>query len=146
MNVRGRGFSLLELLVVLCLAAMLTVLATSSYAHVMARAHRHEVRLALWRWAGAQEQHQLRFGRYADQTASGPGAMESAAVLPLGASAPEGWHFAFEAVTDEGWALVATPSAPLRDSECAAWRLDHTGLATAHAVDGRDTTTACWRR
>ena len=140
------GFSLLETLVVLCLTAMLTVLATNGYASVMTRAHRHEVRLALWRLATAQEQHQLRFGRYADRISRLPGELESAAVLPLATPSPEGWTFASAGITDSGWALVATAEVPVRDTECAVWRLDHTGLATAHAMDGRDTTPVCWRR
>ena len=143
------GFSLLELLVVLCIGAMLTLLATSGYAAVLRRATRHEVRLALWRLAAAQENHRLQFGQYAIRIAvppMGTASVETMVAPPL----PSGWSFAFQSVSDTGWMVVAIATdgtkAPARDSDCLEWRLDQTGAASARASDGRDTSATCWRR
>ena len=146
---RKRGFSLLELLVVLCIGAMLTLLATSGYATVLRRANRHEVRLSLWRLAAAQENHRLQFGRYASRIGLPPVAAASAETM-LAPPLPPDWSFAFQSVSDLGWVVVAsakdTAQANARDGECVEWRLDQTGAATARALDGRDTSTLCWRR
>ena len=139
------GYSLLELLVVVCVGAMLTVLATSGYAAVLRRANRHEIRLALWRLATAQENHRLQFGRYATLVDLRPGATATADILPA-ASAPEGWQLSFASVNDDGWVVVAVRTQPDRDAQCTEWRLDATGGVSARSMDGRDTTAECWRR
>lgn len=145
MTRQQRGFSLLELLLALCLGALLTTLATSGYTAVLRRANRHEVRLALWRLAAAQESHRLHFGRYATAIAGNAGmaaSVETMAALPL----PAEWHFAFQAVSDAGWVVVASAHPPPRDAECSEWRLDQAGAASARADDGRDSSATCWRQ
>jgi type IV pilus assembly protein PilE len=147
MNIsRPQGFSLLELLVVLAIVAMLTLLATDGYAAVRARAARHEVRMALWRLAAAQETHRLNFGLYATRLGTTPGGPSIAGELPPPGLPPAGWQFELLEVTEESWVLRAVATNPSPDPECADLRLDVTGLGTAHATDGSDTSRTCWRR
>lgn len=143
---RPQGFSLLELLVVLAISAMLVLLATDGYAAARARATRHEVRMALWRLAAAQETHRLNHGFYATQLAITPGATTSPAELAPPSLPPTGWRFELLAVSEEGWELQAVATNATQDPECAVFRLDTTGLGTARAADGRDTSPTCWRR
>lgn len=145
MNTEESGHSLLELLVVLGLGAMLTVLATSGYAAVLQRANRHEVRMALWRLAAAQENHRLRFGRYAVSIATSAAAASSSDTLAT-QPFPAGWQFGFQSISEAGWVVVATAGESARDRECLEWRLDQSGTVAARAADGRDTTTRCWRQ
>ena len=142
----AQGFSLLELLVVLAIAAMLSLLATDGYAAVRARAARHEVRMALWRLAAAQETHRLNFGFYATRLGSTPGVPVIAGELAPPALTPAGWQFELLDIAAESWVLRATATNTALDPECAELRLDVTGLGTARATDGSDTSRVCWRR
>jgi prepilin-type N-terminal cleavage/methylation domain-containing protein len=139
------GFSLLEMLVVLAISAMLMLLATDGYAAVRARAARHEVRMALWRLAAAQETHRLQYGFYASRLTASPSATATtdlaSPILP-----PAGWNFSLVALTEESWELQAVAMNPGNDPACAELRLDTTGMGFARAMDGRDTSRDCWRR
>lgn len=141
----ARGFSLLELLVVLAISAMLMLLATDGYAAVRARAARHEVRMALWRLAAAQETHRLQYGFYASRLTAAPTATAptelAAPTLP-----PAGWNFSLVASSEEHWELQAVAMNPANDPACVELRLDTTGLGFARALDGRDSSRDCWRR
>jgi type IV pilus assembly protein PilE len=141
-----RGFSLLELLVVLAISAMLMLLATDGYAAVRARAARHEVRMALWRLAAAQETHRLRYGIYASRLAVIPSAPASATDLAPPTLPPAGWNFSLVTLSEENWELQALAMNPGTDPACAELRLDTTGMGFARALDGSDTSRDCWRR
>jgi prepilin-type N-terminal cleavage/methylation domain-containing protein len=140
-----RGFSLLELLVVLTISAMLMLLATDGYAAVRARAARHEVRMALWRLAAAQETHRLQYGFYASRLTVKPSA-SAAEELASPTLPPAGWIFSLVALSDESWELRAVAMNAANDPACAELRLDTTGMGFARALDGSDTSRDCWRR
>ncbi len=142
----NRGFSLLELLVVLAISAMLMLLATDGYAAVRARAARHEVRMALWRLAAAQETHRLQHGFYASRLAVTPSMTTSATELASPTLPPAGWNFGLVASGEESWELQAVAMNPVTDPVCAELRLDTTGMGFARAMDGRNTSRECWRR
>ena len=142
----NRGFSLLELLVVLAISAMLMLLATDGYAAVRARAARHEVRMALWRLAAAQETHRLQHGFYASRLAVIPSLATSATELASPTLPPAGWNFSLVASGEESWELQAVALNPVTDPVCAELRLDTTGMGFARAMDGRNTSRECWRR
>ncbi|MBT2118136.1 prepilin-type N-terminal cleavage/methylation domain-containing protein [Dyella sp. LX-66] len=61
---RRHGFSLVELLVVLVIAAMLAALAVPMHGRYTLRARRIEGKQMLWRIAQAQERHYATYGRY----------------------------------------------------------------------------------
>jgi type IV pilus assembly protein PilE len=143
---RLRGFSLLELLVVLAISAMLVLLATDGYAAARARATRHEVRMALWRLAAAQETYRLNQGVYATRLAGTPGLAVSPGELASPALPPAGWRFSLGAVGEESWELKAMATRPATDPDCAELRLDQTGAGSARSLEGRDTSADCWRR
>jgi len=141
-----RGFSLLELLVVLAISAMLMLLATDGYAAVRARAARHEVRMALWRLAAAQETHRLQYGFYASRLAVVPSAATAATELAAPTLPPAGWNFSLVAISEESWQVQAVAMNPDTDPVCAELRLDTTAMGFARAIDGSDTSRECWRR
>lgn len=140
------GFSLLELLAVLAISAMLALLATDGYAAVRARAARHEVRMALWRLAAAQETHRLNHGIYATRLTTTPGVYPNSGELAAPALPLAGWRFSLGEVSEESWQLNAVARNPAADPECAELQLDPAGMGTARALDGRDTSQQCWQR
>ncbi len=130
---RGRGVTLLELLVVLALVGVLAALAYPSYRGYLARAHRMEAIEALLTVAAAQERFHLQHGRYADGFE--PEVVPGLALAPV----TSGGRYALrlEGAPPGGFAALASP--------CSQLALDGTGRRWALDGAGRDSTTDCWR-
>lgn len=67
MGYKHKGFTLVELMVVIVVAAILTSIATSTYRKYLIRANRTEARIALLRVQAAQEKFFLQNHRYASE-------------------------------------------------------------------------------
>lgn len=152
---RPRGHTLLELLAALVIVACLVSLATASYAHFTVAARRFDARAALVALAAAQERHFLRHASYAGQLATTDAGTGSAGasddsntpdVLPSPAISPQAhYSLAIEAVGATAYRLEARPrGAQARDTECAVFVLERSGLRTARSASGADTTRRCW--
>jgi type IV pilus assembly protein PilE len=128
----SRGFSLLELLVVLCILAILIGIALPSYQASVIKGRRSDAMALLLEVAGRQERHRFRSGRYSDD------------LLALGyAQDPlpsEGGHYRLSvgACPDTGFAtcyrLNAEPdpaSPQADDARCATLSLDAYGQRRA---------------
>lgn len=141
---RGRGVTLLELLIALALLGLLAGLAYPSYRGHMVRAYRMEAIEALMALAAAQERFHLEHGSYAEGFAPdhAPGlALPTVTAggryrLLLDPAAP-GTHSA-RAVARDG------PGAP-QDARCHVFGLDASGRRWATDREGRETTGQCWR-
>lgn len=145
--VRARGHSLLELLVVMAISAVLLVMATAGYASVTRRAARHDVRVALWRIAAAQEHHRLVHGVYAHHFAgAAPADADATEVLGPAPAAGGRWSFALGGTSEGDWNVEARPAGSRPDPGCAMLRLDHLGTTTARDALGADATATCWWR
>ncbi len=129
-----RGVTLLEILVVLLLAGLITALGLPAYRQHMVRVNRTEATVTLYQIAAAEERHYLRHGSYTDELAS----------LPTG----DARHYAFSvSMADDGQSFIASAT-PARgggqesDGECLVFSLDHRGR---RAVSGSRDTSFCWR-
>jgi type IV pilus assembly protein PilE len=141
---RGRGVTLLELLVVLALVGVLAALAYPSYRGYLVRAHRMEAIEALLTVAAAQERFHLQHGRYADGFE--PEVVPGLALAPV----TSGGRYALrlEGAPPGGFAALASPREGFgqeRDARCSQLALDGTGRRWAVDGAGRDSTTDCWR-
>ncbi|HTV84373.1 MAG TPA: type IV pilin protein [Dyella sp.] len=63
---RGKGFTLLEVLIVVAIVAILLVLASASYRHYVFRARRADARQMLMSIAHAEERWYATYNRYTD--------------------------------------------------------------------------------
>lgn len=131
-----RGFSLIELVVVLALVAAVSLAAVPSYRQLILRSHRTEAAAALLDVAAAQERHHAQYGIYATGLSpSPPGG------LGLSAESSNG-RYRIE-ITDADVArfeVTATAQGPQSaDTHCSTFRLDDRGARTA-------TSDNCWVR
>lgn len=150
----ARGFTLLELVIALAIAAVVTMLATAGYERTMLRSHRLDAHAALNAVASAQERHYLEYARYAGRfapSAAGPAPSPSDEFedsLPLPSASPDG-HYSLALTTDANaleYEVTATPTGrQRRDAACATFALDHTGRRIARDARGADASAACWR-
>jgi type IV pilus assembly protein PilE len=148
---RQAGLTLVELLVVLVVAAILATAASGAYRSHLTRARRADATLTLLRLQAAQERHFLQHGAYA-------GTDEAALPPPagLGIATTADGHYdlvVFASPEDDGTGYVATATARADgpqwdDVECRTLWVDATGRRGATTADGRSSTGAtarCWR-
>lgn len=138
-----KGFTLVELLVAVVIAAILMAIAVPSYRSYVQRTQRTEARQALTQARAAQERHFLQYNRYAAEVAPPP-----PAGLGLPAVTANGLYAVDVTLTATGYTLRATPvpgGGQQDDSRCGWLALDESGRRSAADVDGTDTTDACWR-
>jgi type IV pilus assembly protein PilE len=131
---REAGVSLIELLTVVCIIAILGLIAIPSYRQYTIRAHRTEAKAALLRLATNQERFYLQNHRYSDTVD-----------VNLGFTTPksENGVYAITVVTVNGWtqdyAATATPVAgggadgvdQTLDTDCTSFTLTSAGAKTA---------------
>jgi type IV pilus assembly protein PilE len=143
---RESGLTLVELLVALVVAAMLTAIALPTYRAQVLRAHRFEAMEALLSAAAAQERFHLAHGRYAAWL-SGEGDGEPALAV---ASVTQGGRYRLElrAAGADRYRAEARPvdgRGQEADARCAVFEIESSGRRSARDAAGRDSTAECWR-
>ena len=136
MRSKVSGFTLIELMIVIVVAAVLAVVAIPSYRQYVLRTHRVEAKRTLLNVATAQEEFYLQNNTYA-----GPSALETAPPAGLGLSGTsEHGHYAVAITAGGVSAFSATAMAQggqAADTRCASFSIDQAGDRTATNAD-------CW--
>lgn len=143
-----RGFSLVELLVVMSILAIVTTVAVGSYRQYVRRAHRSDATTTLLRIAAAQEKFYAQNGHYA-------GAAQLVAAPPAGlgiGGTERGYYSLGVSIAAGGSGIGYTASATVipsgaqgDDEQCWVLSVNERGLHRAEARDGSDSTARCWR-
>jgi type IV pilus assembly protein PilE len=137
----SRGFTLLELLVVLVLVSVLAALALPSLRQQSMRVHRSEAMTALLQLQLAEEKYYLRHGAYTGNLFSAP-----PAGLGLPASVSGRYLLSVALAADaQSFIASATPAASggqEADRECLAFSIDARGR---RAVSGTRNASYCWK-
>lgn len=146
-----KGFSLIELLIVLSIIAVLAVIATVSYSQYIIRANRTEAKTQLLELAQKQE-------RYYSNSQPVGYALDfvKLGVLPEGASQPNSFNldsgnYQIDMVADQaGFLITATAksSRQLKDTKCYQFSMNQQGKEEAHPSDdpNKDNSRECWSR
>lgn len=140
-----RGFSLIELMVVVGIAAVLASVAIPSWRSHVRRVHRTGAIQALLALAAAQERHHLRHGRYA--SALGGADDTVADRLPI-ATTTDGGRYRLTLDAGDEFTFIARATASgsqAEDPECAVFAVDETGERRAEDRAGRRNDARCWR-
>ena len=138
----SRGFSLLEMLIVLVLVGVVGALALPGFRRQMTRVHRTEAMIALLQLQSAEEKFYLRHNAYtSDLTTAPPGG------LGIPTTTISNKYLLSIAVADDGQTFIAT-AAPTptggqdADQECLAFSIDARGR---RAVSGSRDARHCWK-
>ncbi|SAK75293.1 Tfp pilus assembly protein PilE [Caballeronia pedi] len=145
---KEKGFSLLELMIALAVAAIIASFAVPAYRTHVVKAHRVEAASALMRAVQFVET-----ARLAQTSESGDAIALSAGLDQAPSNGAPVYRVAVlpESSTNGGYAIEAVPVAtgPMQDDGCGAFVIDATGLRWNHAPGATDPLDAaqsarCW--
>jgi type IV pilus assembly protein PilE len=142
----ARGFSLIELMIVVAIVAILATLANASYSNYVLRTNRTEGRMALLAIQAAQERFFLQNNQYAQDMATvvapvnagglGVGSISAAGLTPSG-----NYTISFAATAANTYRIQAVATGPQTHdtAACLTFTVDDQGARTP------DDSTGCWR-
>ena len=148
MGIRNKGFSLIELMIVMVIIAIIFSIGIPGYRDYMQRANRGDAMTALLRISAAQERFFIANGTYASTAQLGP-------APPAGLGIPgseRGWYNFNIVPNGAGLAVGYTAIAQVApggdqgdDMDCWFFVVTERGQRTAFDNGGNENTDRCWR-
>ncbi|MDE2221414.1 MAG: type IV pilin protein [Gammaproteobacteria bacterium] len=142
----ARGFSLIELMIVVAVVAILATLATSSYRNYVLRTNRTEARMALLSIQAAQERYFLQNNQYAQDMATvirpaNLGGLGVTNLTAAGATPSGNYTISFAAVAPNSYTIQAAATGPQTSdtAACLSFTVDDQGVRTPPDSSG------CWK-
>lgn len=144
----NKGFTLIELMIVVAVVAILAAISYSSYRDQVIKTRRSDGQSILLDLAGVEEQFFTRFNKYTTTIVGGSDCTGEACGLNRADTSSQGYYTVTAAAGTTGistsFILTATPVGPQTgDAKCANLTLTSTGVksATGTAADPAKT---CW--
>jgi type IV pilus assembly protein PilE len=145
---RASGFSLIELMVVVAIAAILVSVAAAGYQSSVRKSRRTEARSALLDLAGREERYFSTNNLYSAL----PADMGYASFTPVGSGyynvgiVPVAANPGAVPPTLGGYTITATAiGLQVADTTCAQFTLDQNGVQASADSGGNPTTATCWQ-
>lgn len=140
-----KGFTLIELMIVVAVVGILSAIAYPSYTEYVRRGHRTDARAGLL-------QAQLWMERAATATGVYPTNADLTKVLPVSlswsADSSKRYQIEMKASTNAAYTLIAkrkSPGAQATD-KCGDFTLSNTGVKSADNLASGSTTSDCWTK
>ena len=132
-----RGFTLIELMIVVAIVAIIAAIAYPSYERSVLKSHRADVESMLTQDAQILERCYTQYFSY-----------NNAACPTLTSASEHGYY----SLTPAGGSISATvyvltataQGTQTRDTACQTFKLDNTGKKSAFSSGGTDNSTTCW--
>ncbi len=137
MHPRKRGFTLIELVIVVAILAILAAIAVPAYQNYLMRSRRADGQEMLQRIASAQERFYTNRNQYT-------AALTTAAGLNLPTATSEGGHYTITVALGAGnqtYTLTATPTGVQASDYCANLTVNNVG---AKGYSGTTSNGDCW--
>ena len=133
---RQRGFTLIELMVVVIIVGIMASIAVPAYNTYMREARRSDARSALNQIAAQQAEYVLNHAAYATTVTA----------LGLGSTSENGYYaLSLPVANTASFTARATATAEQsNDNRCATFEITHTGTKTAKTSSSANSTDDCW--
>lgn len=134
---RTRGFTLIELMIVVAVVGILAAIAYPSYAEYVRRSHRSEARTGL-----------LQAAQWLERAATVTGTYPAAADFPTALTkvSSDLYDITYTPGTTPPYTLKATPKGAQAIDKCGTYTLDNTGLRGAAGKTADPIVTECWNK
>lgn len=143
MRCKQKGYTLIELMIVVAIIAILAGIAYPLYIHYVEQSRRSTAITALQQAAAAEEKHYAAYNAYAVNLTGLPGYTKNSVDIP---SSQEHWYtLTIGADTSGGSAykITATPTGAQAKDACGTFILTATGARTVSNSSGKSATD-CW--
>jgi type IV pilus assembly protein PilE len=140
-----KGFTLIEVMIVVVIVAILAAIAVPSYQDSIRKTRRADAKEALTRIAALQERFFFTNNRYgtADDLGISAASQEGHYIIDLTAPVASAACGPVDA-TRCFKVTATTQGAQASDTECQIFSINHIGQKTANKVGGADNTDVCW--
>lgn len=139
----SKGFTLIELMIVVAIVGILAAIAYPSYTEYVRRTHRSEIAGLLSEQTQQLERHYSRTGQYTDVAASGGNA-----AVTLTLSAGNGYYTIVPVRAAQTFSLTATPvgTSVMKNDKCGMFTINQTGKRDNTGLANGVTSKDCWSR
>lgn len=137
----SKGFTLIELMVVVAIIGILAAIAIPSYQDSTRRANRADAQITLSRLSTLQERYYFRTNQY---TGDFSDLLSGLADNTTSITSDDGYYTVALTATNSSWSMTATATgAQANDTECYKLTLTNLGSKTSVDSDGA-ATSECW--
>lgn len=136
---KQQGFTLVELLIAMAVAAILAAIAYASYTAYMQRAHRSEAKTALLQDAAILERNFTTANRYDQDSGGTP--TSGLLITQVPASGTQVYQILVNNIGQQSFTLTAQPMGSMANDDCGSFTLDNVGTQN---VTGTATVADCW--